>query len=167
MRALIIIAGLITLLLLVVIQLTYYFNYLRRTPRRAVYAQRHAALLADIDAQRAYRQATNHRGEAHGISLYYNVSGSVEDTPLDRFPSFSPRGSVEGCLHGFHNEGAQAYARCDEHHFVSTHQRDLPISWIRQCSLCGYYDPVEMTEQIHKYSLAQYALALRATADAS
>lgn len=92
MRTLLVTAGLITfllLLVLVVIQLTDYFNYLRKWS--ISYAQKQEALLAAISTHRASRQATNHCGEAHGISLYYNVSGPVEDIPLDRFPSFPPR----------------------------------------------------------------------------
>jgi hypothetical protein len=38
--------------------------------------------------------------------------------------------------------------RCEEHHWVDTHQPHFPVYWITQCSICGYYNPDRMREEI-------------------
>jgi len=62
--------------------------------------------------------------------------------------------------------GPTAQVRCDEHHWVSTHQPDFPVYWIRQCSLCGYYDPVDMAEQIRRHATTPEQASLKAERDA-
>jgi hypothetical protein len=42
----------------------------------------------------------------------------------------------------------QAASVTCEHHFVSEHQPDMPVYWIRRCSLCGTYDAADLREQI-------------------
>lgn len=38
--------------------------------------------------------------------------------------------------------------RCEEHHWVSTHQPGMPIYWIRRCDMCGRYDSEDMRREI-------------------
>jgi hypothetical protein len=42
----------------------------------------------------------------------------------------------------------EAPAQSCEHHFVSEHQPDMPVYWIRRCSLCGTYDAADLNAQI-------------------
>jgi hypothetical protein len=42
----------------------------------------------------------------------------------------------------------QAESVTCEHHFVNEHQPDMPVYWIRRCSLCGTYDAADLREQI-------------------
>lgn len=35
-----------------------------------------------------------------------------------------------------------------EHHWVSHHQPGLPIPWIEQCSMCGWFNSAELGRQI-------------------
>ena len=61
------------------------------------------------------------------------------------------------------SDQAAAQIRCDEHHWVSHHQPDFPVYWIRRCSLCGYYDPDDMAEQIAKHVTYPEQAEARAT----
>ena len=60
-----------------------------------------------------------------------------------------------------------AQVRCDWHRWISTHQPDFPVYWIRQCSLCGYYDPVDMAKQIAKHATTPEQASLKAERDAA
>jgi len=46
--------------------------------------------------------------------------------------------------------GPAAQVRCEWHRWVSTHQPNFPVYWIRQCSICEYYDPDDMAKEIAK-----------------
>jgi len=60
-----------------------------------------------------------------------------------------------------------ALVRCEWHRWISTHQPDFPVYWIRQCSQCGYYDPVDMAEQIAKHATTPEQASLKAERDAA
>ena len=65
------------------------------------------------------------------------------------------------------SEAAVAQVRCDWHQWISTHQPDFPVYWIRQCSVCGYYDPVDMAEQIARHATTPEQASLKAERDAA
>ena len=54
-------------------------------------------------------------------------------------------------LEGFDGQlEAAGQSECQEsdHHYASIHQPGLPVYWVRQCTICGHFDAVDMVSEL-------------------